>query len=47
WVPAFLALLEEQGGELDWFYQEAEALAALPAGERYRRLAGLTDCGQP
>ncbi len=41
WVPAFMALLEQSGGRLDQFYERCEELAALPTGERNRRLEML------
>ncbi len=41
WVPAFQALLAEQGGRLDSFYHEVEKLAALNEDERWGRLQSL------
>jgi predicted aminopeptidase len=41
WVPAFEALLKQSGGRLDRFYEQSEALAALPEEERNRRLNAL------
>ncbi|HUP08675.1 MAG TPA: aminopeptidase [Caldimonas sp.] len=38
-VPAFLRLLEREGGDLDRFYAEVKRLAALPANERHAALA--------
>jgi len=40
-VPAFEALLAQQGGDLSRFYAAVRELAALPAGERKARLAAL------
>lgn len=45
-VPAFEALLAEAGGDLDAFYDRAQELAALPAGERSRRMEGLLQAGR-
>ena len=39
-VPAFERLLEARGGELEKFYAEVRALAALDKAERNRRLDG-------
>ncbi|HUP06748.1 MAG TPA: aminopeptidase [Caldimonas sp.] len=38
-VPAFLRLLEREGGDFDRFYAEVKRLAALPADERHAALA--------
>ena len=38
WVPAFQALLAEQGGDLPRFYQRVRELAELPKDERARAL---------
>ncbi len=40
-VPAFEALLRQQGNDLGRFYAAVRELAALPAAERRRRLAEL------
>ena len=40
-VPAFAALLEEVGGDLQQFYARVAALAELPAGERRQELERL------
>lgn len=40
-VPAFEALLRQQGGDLPRFYTAARELAALPAAERKTRLDAL------
>lgn len=40
-VPAFEALLARAGGDLERFYGEAKALAALPKAEREARLRAL------
>ncbi|MCU0896269.1 MAG: aminopeptidase [Burkholderiales bacterium] len=40
-VPAFRALLAQEGGDLPRFYAAARALADLPAAERDARLAAL------
>ncbi|MBX9902768.1 MAG: aminopeptidase [Burkholderiales bacterium] len=40
-VPAFEALLRQQGGDLPRFYAAVRELAALPAAERNRRLDAL------
>lgn len=45
WGPAFQALLEQSGGSLALFYERCEALAALPAEERQRRLEALLASG--
>lgn len=37
-VPAFRELLQKQGGDLDKFYREVEALSKMPKKERHRRL---------
>ena len=37
WIPAFNALLEQEGGNLPRFYLRVEALARLPQAERGRR----------
>lgn len=42
WVPAFTELLVRNGGDLPKFYAAARQLAALPASERERRLAALS-----
>lgn len=41
-VPAFQALLAEQGGDLPAFYRAAEALGELSEKERQARLQGLS-----
>lgn len=40
-VPAFQALLAQQGGDLPRFYAAVRELAALPKAERHARLAAL------
>lgn len=40
-LPAFEALLRQQGGDLPRFYAAVRVLAALPAGERKTRLDAL------
>ena len=40
-VPAFEALLRQQGNDLGRFYAVVRELAALPAAERNQRLAAL------
>lgn len=40
-VPAFLALLDRQHGDLEAFYEAAAEIAALPADQRWQRLAAL------
>jgi len=40
-VPAFQALLREQGGDLEAFYRAVEVLGELPVEERQARLQGL------
>ncbi len=40
-VPAFVALLAREGGDLPAFYRAVKALAALPRAERDLRLASL------
>ncbi len=45
WGPAFEALLKQSGGSLALFYERCEALAALPAEERDRRLEALLSSG--
>ncbi len=40
-VPAFEALLRQEGGDLARFYESVKALAALPKEERNRRLGAL------
>jgi predicted aminopeptidase len=37
-VPAFRQLLQKQGGDLDKFYREVEALSKMPKKERHRKL---------
>lgn len=44
-VPAFAALLDEAGGDLQAFYGRAEALAALGASERTAAMRELRDRG--
>jgi predicted aminopeptidase len=41
WVPAFQALLAQEGGDLPRFYQRVRELAALPPAERTATLDGL------
>ncbi len=41
WVPAFQALLEQEGGDLPRFYQRVAALAHLPKSERSAALDKL------
>ncbi|MBF0426326.1 MAG: aminopeptidase [Magnetococcales bacterium] len=41
WVPAFLALLEAQGGSMEKFHQAVRALAELPPEIRQERLSAL------
>ncbi len=41
-VPAFLALLRAQGGDLAAFYREVEVLGELPVKERQTRLRSLS-----
>jgi predicted aminopeptidase len=41
WVPAFAALLAQQQGDLDAFYREVTALAALDQPTRHARLNAL------
>ncbi len=41
-VPAFRALLADDGGDLRRFYADARKLAAMPAKERRERLGGPT-----
>jgi len=41
WVPAFHALLEQEGGNLPRFYQRVAALAQLPKSERTAELDQL------
>jgi len=51
WVPAFQALLEQEGGSLPRFYQRVAALAQLPKSERLAALdhlrASRTASAQP
>ena len=44
-VPAFQALLRQQGGELARFYAAVKELAALPKEERTARLRQLVTAG--
>lgn len=46
-VPAFLELLERHGGDLAAFYAAAAEIAALPAGERWQRMAELAPGDTP
>jgi len=46
-VPAFRALLAEQGGDLTAFYDAANRLAGLPPDRRRERLAELRAAAQP
>ena len=41
WVPAFVALFEQAGGDWATFYQRAAELGELPLVERERALAAL------
>jgi predicted aminopeptidase len=43
WVPAFEAILDRVGGDLDRFYVSVETLSKLDPGERRRRLAAWTE----
>ncbi|MBF0260641.1 MAG: aminopeptidase [Magnetococcales bacterium] len=44
WVPAFMAILEENHGDLEGFYRSVRALAALPMETRNERLRrGIPD----
>lgn len=42
WVPAFTALLHQEGDDMPRFFAAVKALAALPEAERERRLLALT-----
>lgn len=46
-LPAFRALLAQQGGDLPRFYAAARALADLPRAERHARLRALGGEGTP
>ena len=46
-VPAFRALLAQQGGEFPAFYREVRRLAALPVAERDAALARLAPQSAP
>ena len=45
WVPALEALLARSGGDLEMFYRECDALAALSRDERHARLEALERIG--
>jgi predicted aminopeptidase len=45
WVPAFLRLLSDQGGDFEAFYRAAQALGDLDAQSRARRLDALGRAG--
>ncbi|MEE8138113.1 MAG: aminopeptidase [Thermoanaerobaculia bacterium] len=45
WVPAFEALLDLQGGDLERFYGEAERIGRLPPAERKEALSELVPEG--
>lgn len=47
WVPAFEALLGQQGGDFDRFYGEVRRLAALPEPERRAIMLSLTPAPSP
>jgi predicted aminopeptidase len=47
WVPAFQAMLDGAGGDLDSFYEKVGRLAKLSHEERRRRLAALTPAPEP
>ena len=46
-VPAFRALLAEEGGDLPKFYARVKEIGALPKGERDAVLAGAAAMGPP
>jgi predicted aminopeptidase len=47
WLPAFRALLAQQGGDIRRFYAEVQALAALPKEARDARLKALAPTDGP
>ena len=47
WVPAFAALLSEQGGDLDAFYPAVAELGEMPADQRRQRLMQLLAAAAP
>ena len=43
WVAAFNAMLDQNNGDLDLFYEECQRLAEMTKSERDEKLTGFSD----